>query len=112
MPPSRALRIANIVLVICVIFLSAVPTQTHREGFTPVAPTPVAPTPVAPPPWHTHIDIIYYINLDHREDRKTQFLQEMAKAGVPPDKIVRISAVPKPGQGDWGCSLSHLNTRS
>ena len=30
--------------------------------------------------------------------------------GVPDEKVVRISAVNKPGQGDWGCSLSHLFT--
>ena len=54
--------------------------------------------------------MIYYINLDNREDRKTQFLEEMRRFGVPSNKIVRISAVNKPGQGDWGCSLSHLIT--
>jgi GR25 family glycosyltransferase involved in LPS biosynthesis len=31
---------------------------------------------------------------------------------VPDEKIVRISAVNKPGQGDWGCSLSHVVTMS
>jgi hypothetical protein len=30
--------------------------------------------------------------------------------GVPSDKIVRIPAVYKPGQGDLGCSLSHIIT--
>ena len=60
--------------------------------------------------WHEYIDAIYYINLDSREDRKTEFLQEMRKYGVPDDKITRISAVNKPGKGDWGCSLSHLIT--
>jgi len=29
---------------------------------------------------------------------------------VPEEKVVRISAIQKPGQGDWGCSLSHLIT--
>ena len=58
--------------------------------------------------WHEYVDLIYYINLDSREDRKTEFLEEMRRMGVPSDKITRISAVNKPGQGDWGCSLSHL----
>ena len=60
--------------------------------------------------WHEYVDAIYYINLDSREARKTEFLEEMKKMGVPDEKVVRISAVSKPGQGDWGCSLSHLFT--
>lgn len=60
--------------------------------------------------WHNYVDRIYYINLDSREDRKSQFLEEMSRMGVPAEKITRISAVNKPGQGDWGCSLSHLIT--
>jgi hypothetical protein len=58
--------------------------------------------------WHEYVDVVYYINLDSREDRKTEFLEEMRRMGVPDEKIVRISAVSKPGQGDWGCSLSHI----
>lgn len=60
--------------------------------------------------WHEYVDVIYYINLDDRIDRKTEFLGEMKRMGVPDEKVVRISAVKKPGQGDWGCSLSHLIT--
>jgi hypothetical protein len=60
--------------------------------------------------WHEYVGQIYYINLDSREDRKTEFLQEMRRMGVPDNKIVRIPAVNKPGKGDWGCSLSHLAT--
>jgi len=58
--------------------------------------------------WHEYVDVVYYINLDSREDRKTEFLEEMRRMGVPDEKIVRISAISKPGQGDWGCSLSHI----
>lgn len=60
--------------------------------------------------WHEYIDIIYYINLDHRNDRNEQFLNEMRKMQVPDDKIVRISAVNKPDKGALGCGFSHLNT--
>ena len=60
--------------------------------------------------WHEYIDVIYYINLDHREDRRIEFLGEMERMGVPSEKIIRIPAVYKPKQGDWGCSLSHVNT--
>ena len=60
--------------------------------------------------WHEYVDVIYYINLDSREDRNQEFLEEMRKMEVPDEKIVRISAVSKPGKGDWGCSLSHILT--
>jgi Glycosyltransferase family 25 (LPS biosynthesis protein) len=60
--------------------------------------------------WYEYIDVIYYINLDHRKDRQEEFLGEMEKMGVPSEKVVRIPAIYKPGQGDLGCSLSHLST--
>jgi hypothetical protein len=58
--------------------------------------------------WYDNIDMFYYINLDHREDRKNQLLEELHRMGVPDSKIKRISGIYKKGQGDWGCSLSHL----
>jgi len=54
------------------------------------------------------IDAVYYINLDHRTDRNTNFINEMNKINFPSDKIFRVSAVYKPSQGDLGCSLSHI----
>ena len=59
--------------------------------------------------WHDNIDIIYYINLDKREDRNSEILEELYRMEVPDSKIKRISGVYKEGKGDWGCSLSHLN---
>lgn len=56
------------------------------------------------------IDVVYYINLDHRQDRRDQFLAEMAKVGIPQSKIVRIDAVAEPKRGDLGCSKSHVKT--
>ena len=40
--------------------------------------------------WHEYVDVIYYINLDIREDRKEEFLEEMRRMGVPLNKIVRF----------------------
>jgi hypothetical protein len=56
------------------------------------------------------IDVIYYINLDHREDRKEAFLKQMRDYGFPDDKIVRISAIYIKEHGDLGCSMSHIKT--
>jgi len=54
------------------------------------------------------IDVVYYINLDHREDRKQQFLEEMNKINFPQEKIERISAVYMKDRGHLGCSMSHI----
>ena len=57
-----------------------------------------------------YIDVIYYINLDKREDRKKEFLEEMKKIGINSNKIVRIPAIYIPEKGDLGCSKSHIKT--
>jgi len=58
----------------------------------------------------SQVDVVYYINLDHRQDRRDQFLAEMAKVDIPDSKIVRIDAVSEPKRGDLGCSKSHIKT--
>lgn len=57
-----------------------------------------------------NVDVIYYINLDHREDRKKEILGEFDRMGIPADKIVRISAIKDAEYGDLGCSKSHVKT--
>jgi hypothetical protein len=54
-----------------------------------------------------HIDCVYYINLDHRTDRKELFEAEMEKLGVPSSKLVRISGIYNKEFGILGCGLSH-----
>lgn len=55
-----------------------------------------------------HIDKIFYINLDKREDRKTEIDNELKNYGLY-DKVERIAAVHTPGQGILGCTMSHLH---
>ena len=50
---------------------------------------------------------VYYINLDHRLDRKESFLAEMRNLEIPESKIERISAIYTEGFGILGCGLSH-----
>jgi hypothetical protein len=57
---------------------------------------------------NSHVDIVYYINLDHRQDRNTELLGELAKTDISPQKINRVSGVYKKEQGHLGCSLSHI----
>lgn len=54
-----------------------------------------------------HIARIYYINLEHRQDRRAEFEQEMEKLGVYA-KTERIEAVHVPGRGHLGATLSHI----
>lgn len=55
-----------------------------------------------------HLDTIYYINLDHREDRNREFLECMSDLDVPVEKIQRISAIYNRDMGILGCVKSHI----
>lgn len=56
------------------------------------------------------IDVLYYINLDYRIDRKIDFLDWVEESGFPGEKIKRIQAVATPKRGHIGCLLSHIKT--
>jgi GR25 family glycosyltransferase involved in LPS biosynthesis len=53
-----------------------------------------------------NFDIIYYINLDDRTDRKTSILEQLSNMNVDPLRIKRIGAV-QHEIPHLGCSLSH-----
>jgi GR25 family glycosyltransferase involved in LPS biosynthesis len=53
------------------------------------------------------IDIVYYINLDHRSDRKTNFLTQMDQVGF--SRIQRIPGILEE-RGHIGCTKSHIKT--
>ena len=55
-----------------------------------------------------HIDHTYYINLEHRRDRKEQFEKEMSSFDIDASKITRISAISIPQLGILGCAVSHI----
>ena len=54
------------------------------------------------------VDQVYYINLDHRQDRLVHIQGELAKTNIALEKCHRISAIHKPGFGALGCTLSHI----
>ena len=56
------------------------------------------------------INIVYYINLAHRTDRKFEFMDWIKKSGISEDKINRVEAVSIPDKGYIGASLSHIKT--
>jgi GR25 family glycosyltransferase involved in LPS biosynthesis len=56
-----------------------------------------------------HIDIVYFINLDHRKDRLEEITGVLRELEIPSEKIHRISAVYEPNFGTLGCAKSHMN---
>jgi hypothetical protein len=58
----------------------------------------------------TGVDVAYYINLEHRLDRKEEILGEMSRIGFPMEKVERIDAVYDKDRGHLGCSKSHIKT--
>jgi hypothetical protein len=54
------------------------------------------------------VEHVYYINLDHRTDRKLQFEEWIQQTNFPLEKVTRISAIHIPGRGHIGCTLSHI----
>lgn len=55
-----------------------------------------------------HFDIIYYINLDERTDRKDSLLEQLKYVGADFNKVKRISAVKNVQMPYLGCAMSHL----
>ena len=55
---------------------------------------------------HEKIDAIYYINLNKREDRKAEFLDNFPS--IDESKIVRIQGHYYPENGAVGCLMSHI----
>lgn len=53
-------------------------------------------------------DIIYYINLDNRTDRKQSMETQLQRVNADFGKVHRISAVGNAKFGALGCSLSHI----
>jgi len=56
-----------------------------------------------------HIDVIFYINLQDRLDRKEHFLNEIRRLCLDEEKVIRIDAV-KEKNGALGCTKSHIKT--
>jgi hypothetical protein len=56
--------------------------------------------------WIDNIDCFYYINLDHRKDRRESIELQYSKLGIPKCKITRIAASYHK-KGGIGCSMSH-----
>jgi GR25 family glycosyltransferase involved in LPS biosynthesis len=51
---------------------------------------------------------VYYINLDYRQDRKSEFLAECKRIGIPFSSVYRFSAIKDSDMPYLGCTKSHL----
>lgn len=57
----------------------------------------------------TNIDLILYINLDKRPDRRSQIEEELfKKMSFPREKVVRVPAIGHEENKAVGCTLSHI----
>lgn len=54
------------------------------------------------------IDTVYYINLNHRSDRKEKFINWIFNSGFPLHKVERIEAIYNQTKGYIGCTMSHI----
>ena len=54
-------------------------------------------------------DMIYYINLEHRKDRKKQIEKTLNNLSISTNKIHRINAYYEKLNGHLGCALSHIS---
>ena len=50
---------------------------------------------------------VYYINMDHRADRREALLKELARVGFTEDQITRVHATSYKGCPNAGCMSSH-----
>lgn len=50
---------------------------------------------------------VYYINMDHRADRREALLKELARVGFTNDQITRVHATSYKGCPNAGCMSSH-----
>ena len=55
------------------------------------------------------IDVVFYINLAHRTDRRASIEEQCKKVGLLSEKVVRIDAI-KRTPGTLGCIMSHIKT--
>jgi|SRR6185437_397813 len=54
-----------------------------------------------------NIDLIIYINLDSREDRKKEIIEEFKRLNIDLKKVYRFPAIRNEQRPDFGCSASH-----
>lgn len=72
--------------------------------------TPVEQFDNKRPEFNTRIDAIYYINLDKREDRKKEFLDNFNE--MDESRITRVKGHHYPDNGAVGCLMSHITALS
>jgi GR25 family glycosyltransferase involved in LPS biosynthesis len=56
-----------------------------------------------------YVDVVFYINLEHRTDRRAHIEKTIQKLCNDPLKVVRIDAVYTKENGALGCAMSHLD---
>ena len=96
----KRVRLLTIVLICFTVILIGliIWQKVHREGFFSIEPIKSL----------DDIDAFIYINLEKREDRKKQILDEFENLAIPSSKIFKVSGVYIPDNGHKGCIQSHI----
>ena len=85
-----------VIIIACIAYPYISRSYPTKEGFDNSRPA-----------INKKIDAIYYINLEKRDDRKQEFLDNFNE--VDESRIVRIKAHYYPENGAVGCLMSHIN---
>lgn len=93
--------------IICIILLIII-IISLKSQLIPFIESFQQNTIVQSPTFTNFIAKFIYINLDKRDDRKTEILLELKKINIPDDKIQRIAGVYIPKNGHKGCIQSHI----
>ena len=56
------------------------------------------------------VDVVYYINLAYRNDRRAVMEEMLTAYNIPSEKVVRIEATYMPENGVHGCVKSHIRS--
>lgn len=94
-----AKNIINIIIILLIVFTSIYIYKVinyNYEGFDSSRPE-----------IDKHIESVYYINLEKREDRKKEFLDNFNQNDE--SKIIRVRGHYYPENGAVGCLMSHIN---
>ena len=83
-----------ILLIIVLIYILIKNIKQNKEAFTNDL--------------SSKIDIVYYINLDKRTDRKEEIIGELNKLNLKSEQIERVPGVYIENFGALGCSYSHI----
>lgn len=95
------------VIIVCVL---EHPTSLFEKLMSEKVTKAITSVTSVPSPFD-RFGIVYYINLDHRIDRRQEIENELSSMNIKQEQIHRIpGVVAEAGKGAIGCTMAHINT--